>query len=450
MEVFPTMDVQALQTRKQLIAALEAERSPAQQAALQRKIATLGAQETVNEHFPELWPAVDVGLSVCASLLLADNVNPVAVVYVGMPSSGKTTVVSMFAGHDLTYASDNFTPASFVSNAANVSSEKLKKVDLLPRIKHKVLITPELAPLFRGKEDELAKRFAILTRVLDGQGYTTDSGTHGQRGYTGDYLFAWLGCTTPLDGKVWRVMAQLGSRLFFMGVGDQEGQQDLQSMVSLLRASQGGLPYNKRVEACKTIIHRLLTALHNERGVRGVEWDDRQDPPLVQEYLMRLAVLLAFMRSGPPSENEEEAVEKESPHRAYTVLRHIARGHALVHGRTQLSDDDLSAVAQVVVSTMPRDYGRVFRALVQKKELTVAQVKAELGVKDPKTARKVMTALDRLGIVTLEQPGAGKASSIYFTSEWGWCLEWPSQRFFIGQPINNTPNNGNLGKTGGC
>jgi hypothetical protein len=321
---------------------------------------------------------------------------------------------------------------------------------LLPRIKHKVLITPELAPLFRGKEDELAKRFAILTRVLDGQGYTTDSGTHGQRGYTGDYLFAWLGCTTPLDGKVWRVMAQLGSRLFFMGVGDQEGQQDLQSMVNLLRASQGGLPYNKRVEACKTIIHRLLTALHNERGVRGVEWDDRQDPPLVQEYLMRLAVLLAFMRSGPPSENEEEAVEKESPHRAYTVLRHIARGHALVHGRTQLSDDDLSAVAQVVVSTMPRDYGRVFRALVQKKELTVAQVKAELGVKDPKTARKVMTALDRLGIVTFEQPGAGKASSIYFTSEWGWCLEGLSQELFIGQAIDNTMNNGNLGKIGGC
>lgn len=99
------MDVQALQTRKQLVVALDAERSPAERAALQRKIAILGAQETVKEYFPELWPAVDVGLSVCASLLLADNVNPVAVVYVGMPSSGKTTVVSMFADHSLTYVS---------------------------------------------------------------------------------------------------------------------------------------------------------------------------------------------------------------------------------------------------------------------------------------------------------------------------------------------------------
>src|SRR3712207_3933042 len=102
--------------------------------------------------------------------------------------------------------------ASFVSHAANVSRGELEAVDLLPRIKHKVLITPELAPIFRGKDDELAQRFSIMTRVLDGQGLQTDSGTHGRRGHRGDYLFAWLGCTTPLEDKVWRVIAQLGGR----------------------------------------------------------------------------------------------------------------------------------------------------------------------------------------------------------------------------------------------
>ncbi len=140
------------------------------------------AEQTVKAHFPKLWPAVDVGLSVCASLLLADNVNPVAVVYVGPAAAGKTTVVNMFADHSLTCVSDSFTPASFVSHAANVAREQLEKIDLLPRIRHKVLITPELAPILRGKEDELAKQFSILTRVLDGQGLQTDSGTHGQRG----------------------------------------------------------------------------------------------------------------------------------------------------------------------------------------------------------------------------------------------------------------------------
>jgi hypothetical protein len=307
------MDVQAFKTRRQLLEAMGAARTPEQRAALERNIATVGAQETVKEHFPELWPAVDVGLSVCASLLLADNVNPVAVVYVGPPAAGKTTVVNMFADHELTCVSDSFTPASFVSNAANVTKEQLAKVDLLPRIKHKVFITPELAPIFRGKEDELVKQFSVLTRVLDGQGYVTNTGTHGERGYRGDYLFAWLGCTTPLDSKVWRIMAQLGSRLFFLELGGAGEQKGMQGMLDQLKAAHTGKPYNERLHECRVIIHRLLSALDIERHVRGVKWDDTHDPSDVQDHLRNLAVLLAVMRSAPESEDEEQMVEIESP-----------------------------------------------------------------------------------------------------------------------------------------
>jgi hypothetical protein len=407
-------------------------------------------EATVKEHFPELWPAVDVGLSVCASLLLADNVNPVAVVYVGPPSSGKTTIVNMFADHPLTYVSDKFTPASFVSSAANVSSEQLAKIDLLPRIKHKVLITPELAPVFRGKEEVLIDRFSTLTRVLDGQGFMTDSGTHGQRGYRGDYLFSWLGCTTPLDGKVWRIMAQLGSRLFFLQLDQQEEQQGMEGMLAQLTASSEGLPYNERLTACKTVIHRLLSALFDGQELRGIEWDKEQDTPEVQNGLMLLAVFIAHMRSGPTSENEEQVVEKESPMRAYAILQNIARGHALAYGRTQLIPADLIPVAQVALSTVPYDYGQVFRALVQHKELTVAQVKDVLGLKAEETAHKVMRGLERLKIVIWKQSGKGKTSFIYFTAEWEWCLASEWQVLFLGQPIDNIEEGENLLKTGGC
>jgi hypothetical protein len=171
------------------------------------------------------------------------------VIYVGGPSSSKTTVANMFVGHALTYPSDNFSPAAFVSHAANVARAELANVDLLPRIRYKVLITPELAPIFRGKEDELAKRFAIITRVLDGQGLQTDSGTHGRRGYRGDYLFAWLGCTTPFDAKVWPVMAQLGSRLFFLVMDSRE------VTVEDLVASDDELSYTERLRQCRDTVH---------------------------------------------------------------------------------------------------------------------------------------------------------------------------------------------------
>jgi hypothetical protein len=221
----------------------------------------------------------DKGLldSVCATLLLADNSNPVAVIYVGDAATGRTTVADMFADHPLTYVSDNFTPASFVSHAANVSRKELEAVDLLPRIKHKVLITPEMAPAFRGKEDELAKRFAILTRVLDGQGLQTDSGTHGQRGHRGDYVFAWLGGTTPFEEKVWRVMAQLGSRLFFLAMNSPQ-----RVTVEDLVDSYEEVPYKERLSQCQAAVHHVLTALQAQ-GVRSVSWKSAADPRPIRE-----------------------------------------------------------------------------------------------------------------------------------------------------------------------
>jgi hypothetical protein len=132
----------------------------------------------------------DIALSVCATLLLEENTNPIALILVGGPSSSKTTVADLFADHKVAYVSDNFTPASFVSHAANVTSKNLEKVDLLPRIKHKLLVTPELAPIFRGKDDELASRFSTITRVLDGHGLMTDSGEPTVSGATEETIYS--------------------------------------------------------------------------------------------------------------------------------------------------------------------------------------------------------------------------------------------------------------------
>src|SRR5262245_2124897 len=55
----------------------------------------------IEDPFPGLWPAVDLGLATAATLLLADSTDPVAVIYVGGPSSSKTTVADFFLGHPL-------------------------------------------------------------------------------------------------------------------------------------------------------------------------------------------------------------------------------------------------------------------------------------------------------------------------------------------------------------
>ena len=163
-----------------------------------------------------VWFMTDACMSVIASLMLKDPAKPIGLNLVDGPSSDKTTALSFFNNLPHVYRSDDFSPAVFVTQTANVSEKKLPKVDLLPKIRHKCFVVPELAPLFGADKDELLKSFSILTRVFDGEGLKRDGGVHGSRGYEGDYHFTWLGATTPIRPHVCRLTGNLGRRFLFL------------------------------------------------------------------------------------------------------------------------------------------------------------------------------------------------------------------------------------------
>ena len=68
---------------------------------------------------------VDACVSTVCALLLEDLSGCPALVLVGQPSTSKSTALEFIRG-DFTYISDNFTPASFVSHAANVERKDLE------------------------------------------------------------------------------------------------------------------------------------------------------------------------------------------------------------------------------------------------------------------------------------------------------------------------------------
>lgn len=406
------------------------------------QVSLQAVRKTVERHFPALWPAVEACLSTCATLLLKDNANPVTMIVMGPASSGKTTVTNMFKeahcnGKPLCYNSDGFTAAAFVSHSAQTKTEKLKKIDLLPRIKDKVLVTPELAPIFRGDQDELVKRFSILTRVLDGQGLKTDSGAHGERGYDGEHIFAWIGATTPIEGPVWKVMAQLGSRMFFLLLdtrGVTTSRDTLEDLVSFLHAE---VPYSVRVQECKHDVGEFLTHLFaHYQGPRQVEWDQRTNPSSVLKVIGRFAMLLADMRTPYESESKPS---HEAPHRANAILYNLARGRALIHGRSVLTEADLPMVAQVALSSMPSHRRALWIAMTQNQAqpLTVKQVSTALEV-SPNTAQERMQEMAWLGPMVFDSPGQGKASTLSVHPDWVWFVTGEGGQLLLGPTSQNS------------
>jgi hypothetical protein len=389
---------------------------------------------TVGEYFPEIVSETVICLSVAATLLLEDQQNPVALNLEGVPSSLKTTLIDFFDGaEDKCYRSDKFTPKSFVSHSASISRERLAEVDLLPRIRHKVFLVPELAPLFGLRNEDLLESFAILTRVLDGQGLSTDSGIHGRRGHTGDYLFAWIGGTTPIPHNVWKTMGKLGSRFLFI-----EMPADEYSDEELVRAAAGGTSYRGRLDVCRVAVAVFLEALWQATGgVRGVAWDRSADP---QEILLRIAAfakVLARLRGTISIWREGSGDEEtynfstpviEGPQRAMSLLYALARGHALVHGRSQLAADDLPIVARAALESTPNDRRAVMRLLLAHDGLvTSPQVQEALRCSAP-TSRAILETLDKLGLGRLENPGPPVTAALRLDDQFRWLLPLKKSR----------------------
>jgi hypothetical protein len=93
---------------------------------------------TVQQNIPHLWPSLEFDLSVKNILYIKDIGQPFAGIVLGKPSSLKTVGLEMFRKSDDTYYTDNFTAKSFVSHNSGLSEEKLREIDLLPRLKTSV------------------------------------------------------------------------------------------------------------------------------------------------------------------------------------------------------------------------------------------------------------------------------------------------------------------------
>lgn len=382
-------------------------------------------RKSLHEHFPECLMAAEVGVSTIVQLLIKDVRNPFALVYVDVPSSGKTITLNFFSSlEEIVYTTDAFTPASLVSHASNRKVEDLEKIDLLPRIRHRMLIVRDLAPLFAERQDALLKNLGVLTRVFDGEGYESDSGVHGKRGYRGDYTFMFLAGSTPILPRVWKFMGNLGSRLFFLNLRVNDKSED--ELADLLAAED----FKKKENFCRDLTRNLILAIWKDNK-GGIVWNKKQDPKELRSVISKCAQLLANLRGSVNvwSDNEEGHEHTntviEKPMRINQLLYNLARGHALSCGRQNLTNEDMWPVIETTLSSAQYNRIKALEVLLENDGLAdTALVETSIGCSNP-TALKEMETLKILGIADLENrysPGQiGRPEKIMRIKE---CFSW--------------------------
>lgn len=319
----------------------------------------------ISDNFPDLLLPTEAGLSVIGQLLIEDIKNPFALVYVDVPSSGKTITLNFFStAKDLIYTTDNFTPASFVSHSANKKKEELARNDMLPQIQYRTMIIRDLAPIFAKRDEDVQAMLGILIRVLDGEGLETNSGLYGKRGYVGDYLFMLLSASTPIRPRIWKVMGNLGSRLFFLNIDGLE--KDEAMLANQLKNS-----CRDKEVICREATEEFIKTLWNKYP-QGIFWNKENDNPQLMQIIARLAKILARLRSsinvweesfGQKKYNHTQPIT-EMPDRLNQLLYNLTRGHALVCGRESIDKEDLKMTLRVALDSAPPNRSKIFKHLI--------------------------------------------------------------------------------------
>jgi hypothetical protein len=393
----------------------------------------------VSKYYPALLNTLHACLSVCVTNSLKGKTKPLSLILETPSGYGKTAVLQMFFPAAIKnptatkattpldvhiYRSDKFTPKSFVTHAANVKKADLEKIDLLPKLRDKTLITKELAPLFRGRETEMQENFSILISILDGKGFTSDSGSQGTRGYKGPINFNWLGATTPFSAKTHRMMSQLGTRFLFYEVPVSEPTAE--ELLLYAKKNEAGAA---EVE-CNLAVNKFLLDFFKKHPIGSIDPDSISFPDDLLRRLIKWAMFLTKARSEVKYDktfNEWEpvaALRSEGPWKVIGYFKELAMGRALIQGRREVNEPDLELVMHVAVSSVPGHLRNVIKQLRLNDSLTSTLGEKLCAVSRP-TIRKYFRELEILGIVELKEGDdfADTPHTVTLTSEYQWLRE---------------------------
>jgi len=202
---------------------------------------------------------------------------------------------------------------------------------------------------------------------------------------------------------VWNLFGNLGARMYFYEVGTERKTVD--EHLAEMRKST----YRQRVEECNEATLRFLK---NVWQTGEVNWNPKEDPEEILRRIIQLAQLLVRLRGKVNvAVKEDYSGEKtyystptiEHADRAREALYNLAKGHAIILGRKQLTMKDLPIAIEVTLSSAPYDRVNAFKYLLRKEgSATTSDLMRDLKC-SRRTAIRSMKTLEILELVDLEK-----------------------------------------------
>jgi hypothetical protein len=223
--------------------------------------------------------------------------------------------------------------------------------------------------------------------------------------------------------------------LFFLALHSKSKSHDE------LIAQNRGTSRQEKERVCRKATDLFLRTLWT-KWPGGLEWKKGGDPEDCLRVIARCAELLASLRGAIQvwqSEHDgsvnHNAPVIERPDRVNCLLYNLARGHALICGRSQLAQADLAPVLEVTLDSAPTIRSKVFRGLLESGGvLKTSEVEKLLRCSKP-TALKEMEALAVLGVAeaTEAEPEYGRPEhELRLADKFQWfatdeceALRWP-------------------------
>jgi hypothetical protein len=364
----------------------------------------------IQEKMPEIWLGLEYGLSIMQILKIQGCTLPFIGIILGRPSSYKTVIIELFRSYPNTFYTDNFTARSFVTHSTSVESEEeLEQLDLIPKIRNRLFLTPELSPMFTTKDEDLTHLLGIITRLADGKGYSSDSGAHGHRGYDDDIMFTWLGAAVDIPYKVYKLLGNLGAKLYFFRTSFKNVSSE-----ELMEYAMSTNEFNDKIRQIKNTLYNYLKWLDVGFNLFRTEliWDVENDSRKALEYIVRSSDLLSYLRCVAVTWETHDTQgldyaysvsQREVPRRAITVLLNLARGHALLEGRNYITMDDIPLILKTAFDTAQIEHVSMFSLMMSYGGvLTTTQVMESLNVSRP-TALRTMAEFKAIELIDVEE-----------------------------------------------